>query len=353
MKQRLFILLASLAWVLVTGCESTAKHFDPRAPAEVATHFVDGVDQNKVQPEWLRPPSAPFTLGPGDKLDIEMLGKGGGRTLVFVCPDGKIYYDLLPGVDVWGLTLSQARDLLDRQLSTYYREPQVVVTLRAVGSKRIWVLGRLNDTGIFPLTQPTTVIGAISMAHGLFTSRFTGTTEELADMEHSFVVRGGRMLPVNFKKLLREGDMSQNIYLQPDDFIYLPSALSKEIYVLGAVKQPRPLGFMDDITLAGAIAKAEGPLPNAYLSHVAIVRGSLTEPKIAVVNYHAILLGRARDIKLEPRDIIYVPTSPAEVVNKYLNLIITTFVRTVAANEGARAASKSASKIGVNIGIGQ
>jgi hypothetical protein len=35
-------------------------------------------------------------------------------------------------------------------------------------------------------------------------------------------------MPVNFKQLIHEGDMSQNVYLQPDDFIYLPSALATD-----------------------------------------------------------------------------------------------------------------------------
>ncbi len=352
MKPRGYIFLIPLIGLLAAGCESPAKRFDPHATAETATNFVANPDQYRIPAEWLRPPAAPFSLGPGDIIDIEVIGKGDGRMTTFVCPDGKLYYDLLPGVDVWGLSLAQTRELLQRELATYYRNPQVVITLRGVGSKRIWVLGRLNETGVFPLTQPTTIIGAISMGHGLFTSRFTGTTEELADLEHSFIIRSGRALPINFRKLLREGDMSQNIYVQPDDFIYLPSALTKEIYVLGAVIQPRPLGFMDDITLVGAIAKAQGTQPNAYLSHVAIVRGSLAEPKIAIVNYHAILLGREHDIRLEPRDIVYVPTSPAEVTTRYLNLILNTFVRTVAANEGARAASQKGT-VGISVGIGQ
>ena len=54
-------------------------------------------------------------------------------------------------------------------------------------------------------------------------------------MKRSFVVRQGKCLPVNFEKLLINGDLSQNIYLEPDDFIYFPSAAARDVYVLGAV----------------------------------------------------------------------------------------------------------------------
>ena len=59
-----------------------------------------------------------------------------------------------------------------------------------------------------------------------------------------------------------------------------------------------------------AIATAGGPVKDSYLSQVAIVRGSLSKPQIAVVNFEDILKGKASDIVLEPRDIVYVPLSP-------------------------------------------
>ena len=59
--------------------------------------------------------------------------------------------------------------------------------------------------------------------------------EETADLQNSFVMREGQLLKVDFYKLLRQGDLSQNIYLQPDDFVYVRSASARNVYVLGAV----------------------------------------------------------------------------------------------------------------------
>lgn len=329
---------------------ATPPRFDPRAGHSqlAAPSFVNTTSTNQLRPEWLKPSAEPYRLGPGDRIEIEILGLTGSRTTTFVCPDGKLYYDLLPGFDVWGMSLAEAKAALEKGLDTYYQHPQVAVNLRGVESQRVWVLGRLNKCGVFPLNGPMTVIEAISHAGGLFTSRFTGTTEELADLNHSFLIRQGEPLPINFQRLLREGDTSQNVYLEPDDFIYLPSSLSKEIYVLGAVNRPNPLGFVDNMSLASAIAKSMGPQPNAYLTHVAIVRGSLAEPKIAIVDFKAIMLGKAPDVRLEPRDIVYVPLSPYRTLERYARMITDTFVRTIAANEGGHAASSSFQGIGVS-----
>src|SRR5580765_2980306 len=53
---------------------------------------------NEMRPDLLRPVQNLFTLGPGDRLEIEIIGRPGSRAAAAVGPDGKIYYNLLPGM---------------------------------------------------------------------------------------------------------------------------------------------------------------------------------------------------------------------------------------------------------------
>jgi protein involved in polysaccharide export with SLBB domain len=353
MKTSVFTRLSiATALTLFAACQSASPKFKGSASGAATTgNFSKTATGEAINPAWRSAPKDAFRLGAGDVLELEIIGDGSTRATTTVGADGKIYYYLLPGLSVSGLTLPETKALLEKQLLTYVRKPDVSITLRTVASKRVWVLGRLNTPGIFPLTSPMTVVEAISRAGGLFTSRFSGTTEELADLHHSFLIRGGKPIAIDFNRLLREGDMSQNIYLQPDDYIYLPSALSKEVQILGAVKSPKPIGFMDQVTLVSAVSSAGGPDHNAQLSHVAIVRGSLTNPEIAIVDLGAILAGKQPDVKLEPRDIVYVPTTSFESLSKYAGMIVDTFVRTVSANEGGRAVTSTAVPVGVNVGL--
>jgi polysaccharide biosynthesis/export protein len=227
----------------------------------------------------------------------------------------------------------------------------VSIILRGIDSTRVWLLGRVQNAGVYPMSAPMTLLEALTLAGGASTSAASGTTEDLADLAHSFIIRNGQRLPVDFQALLTRGDMSQNIYLQPDDFVYLPSSLSRDIYVLGAVRAPKAVSRQQN-TLVAAIAEAGGPVKNAYLSQVAIVRGSLADPQIAVVDFNEIVKGRAPDVLLEPRDIVYVPYSPYRFLTKYADLILTTFVRAIAINEGSRAVSPGSAPAGVAIGVG-
>lgn len=329
---RVALTVALLAGLL-TGCR-TAPQLDP-SQLSPTIDFEPINATAPASPELLLPPSEPFNIGVGDLVEIEVLELAGTRRVCRVMPDGLIYYDLLRGFRAEGLTMEELKAGLESELAAHYHSPQVGLILRAVNSKRVWVMGRVNTPGLYALNQPSTVLEALARAGGLFSSRFSGTTEELADLKHSFLVREGELMPVDFYKLLREGDLSQNIYLRDGDYIYLPSALSQQIYVLGAVNQPRSVGFMDQVTLVSSIASASDVTDEAYSERVLIVRGRFTEPQVAVVDYRAIRQGRRPDVPLEPGDIVWVPDSPWYDLQEYAKTIVTTFVRSVAAREGA------------------
>jgi polysaccharide biosynthesis/export protein len=343
----------------LTACESpfarTGPRFDARAPhAGTVTNFTAVPLTNQVSPDLLKPVAEPFTLGPGDKIEVELLGDASTRTLLTVGPDGKIYFYLLPGIDVWGWTLGQTKERLERELTRYVPGAQVAVTLRGIESQRIWLLGRLHNSGVYPMGAPMTLLEAISTAGGVQSATGPGTTgvEELADLRHSLIVRQGQLLPVDFQRLIQQGDMTQNIYLRPNDFVYVPSAIAQDVYVLGAVRLPRPVRYPQAKTLIGAITECGGTIKDAYLTHVGIVRGSLTQPKIAIVDYREIVSGKGSDVRLQPRDIVYVPFTPYKNLVKYVNFILDTFARAEAINEGARAVSQNPAPVGINIGVG-
>jgi len=370
MKRIILCLWAGLLLTTLVGCSSTGKQHKfvnlagaPEPGAAVTGGALALTMTNEVHPELLQPSTAPFTLGPGDRVEIHLLGTT-NRVVTSVGPDGKIYFYLLPGMDVWGLSLTQTRDLLQKELGKLMTEPQVSVTLREVASKHVWLLGRLTRPGVYPMAAPMSLLEAISLAGGPFSATDQVSLQDLADLRHSFVMRQGQALPVDFHRLLRQGDMSQNIYLRPDDFVYVPSALSQQVYVLGAVVAPRAVPYTDGMTLVSAMSGsagaatmawytpgAYGVVADAYLSHVAIVRGSLSAPQMSVVDYGAIIKGKAKDVLLEPGDIVYVPNSPFSTLKRYLNTIVNTFITTLAANEGIAAGGGDVN-IGVSVGVG-
>ena len=343
---RLILFCLAFLLAVATGCQFPGpRTFDPRLqPVALPKSQLTMVTiTNQMNPELLQPSSQLFTLGPGDRVEIAIMGDVASRAPVIVGPDGKIYYNLLPGIDVWGMTLDEAKHAIENGLTKFMREkPVVEVSLRGVESKKIWLLGRFENPGVYPLTNSITLLEAIFEAGGPQNRSggrdnvTMGYNEDLADLSHSFVLRDGHILPVDFQRLFA-GDLSQNIYLQSDDFVYLPAVTADEIHVFGAVLEPRAVPFVRQLTLIQAMANCGGTVKNAHLRQVAIVRGSLHKPEIALVDYKEILRGVQPDVYLAAGDIVYVPYSPWRVLSKYLDLVATTFVSAVAINEGAYA----------------
>jgi polysaccharide biosynthesis/export protein len=344
-----FLLILSIVVACATGCRTKGPAFSPQAtglyPAFSSVTLSNGVD-----PAWLRPATEPYRLGPGDVIDIEMLEDGQPRTSAAVGPDGKIYYSLLPGLSVWGLTLGETRELLRTETARFTRGmPEPSVRLHAAGSKRVSILGSVPNPGVFPLAAPTTLLEAISLAGGIPT---TAGAEDAADFSKSFVLRNGHFLPVNLERLLKRGDLSQNIYLQPDDLVFIRPASIPSIYILGAVNAPNIVPFSRNRSLAATIISAGGLQKYAQKSHVAIIRGGLTQPRIAEVDYQAIVKGHTLDVLLEPGDIIYVPFVPYRQLAQLAESVLDQFVRTVAVNEGQAIGSPRSQPVGVSSPFG-
>lgn len=348
---RLFAWALPFLVFVATGCKHVEGNFaslnEATAGASTSAASSPVKISRNIDPAWLKPSPNLFTLGPGDRLEIEIIGDPASRSTTIVAPDGKLYFNFLEGIDVWGATIAQAKASLENQLANYVREkPQVSIILRGVESKRIWVLGRVQAPGVYAMAAPMTLLEAISMAGGTLSlsnyrdQEAAGISQEMADLRHSFVIRQGKLLPVDFERLLKDGDFSQNIYLESDDFVYLPAARAKEIYILGAVTQPRAITYSDGLTVAGAVASAYGTLKGAYMHHVAVVRGSISHPEITIVDYKRVIRGEALDIALQPHDIVYVPFSPYRYLERYLEIVVNTFASAAAINAGSAAVTK-------------
>ena len=252
-----------------------------------------------------------FTLGPGDVLNFALIGSPElRRDNVVIGPDGRVSYLQAQDVTSAGLTVDELRAKFDQELAKYYRSPRTIITPAVYRSKKYLLLGAVAQKGVFPFDRPLSVIEAIGRAGGFETGQSAGGTLDLADLPRSFLVRGSQRLAVDFEKLFQQGDLTQNIALEPDDYLYFPPSNLNEIYVLGEVNNPGTLAFQPRATAISAITLRGGFSERAWRRHVLVVRGGLKQPQTFVLDVAEILTARAKDFPLEPKDIIYVHERP-------------------------------------------
>ena len=268
-----------------------------------------------------------YELGSGDVLNFGLSGKPALVALqVPVAPDGTISYLQAKRVSVLGKTIGELRDEMQAVLGAYHKEPRLIVTPAKLGSKKFTIMGQVHENGTFTLERPISLIEAIAQSKGITVGITDDSAMELADFKRSFIVRDGRKLAVDFERLYLKGDLTQNIEIEPGDYIYVASRVSTEFYVFGAVTEPGLKPLAAGTTVTGAIAAAQGFGRSAWKSRVLIVRGSLTEPECIAVNMADVLHGKARDLPLESGDIVYIHTRPWAFVEEVADIAVKAFI---------------------------
>jgi protein involved in polysaccharide export with SLBB domain len=271
-----------------------------------------------------------LTLGPGDVLNFGLYGQPDlARTEVSVSPDGTVNYLQARDIPVAGLTIDELRQRLDKELSQWYRAPRTIVTPLMFRSKRYYMLGKIMTKGVYVLDRPITVLEAIARAHGFENGLIDRNVIDIADMQRAFLVRDGKRYPLNFEKLFEAGDLTQNISIEPNDYLYFPATAVKQVYVVGEIRLPGTVDWDSGTTIMAAISARGGYTDRAFKMRVLVVRGSLNSPEKIVVNTHAILDGEEPDFKLQPNDIVYVNSRPFIKVEELLDMAITAFLQSI------------------------
>jgi polysaccharide export outer membrane protein len=102
-------------------------------------------------------------------------------------------------------------------LQKYIPSPPVSVAVKQIGGNRIYVLGRVNRPGDFPLNNPLDVMQAISLAGGV---------TPYAAINDIVILRrqNGRQESHRFRysDIARGRDLEQNIQLQSGDTVVVP-----------------------------------------------------------------------------------------------------------------------------------
>jgi len=296
--------------------------------SEVALNTANSLSASPIQPRaaWQQH----LTLGPGDVLNFSMFGSPElGQTSIPIAPDGRVGYLEAQDVMAAGLTVDELRAKMDEQLSRYRRSPHTIITPTAFNSKKYFVLGSVTAGGVFTLDRPTTILEAIARAKGLETTLRDRDVVDVADLQRSFLARKGQVLRIDFERLFQRGDLSQNVQLEPNDYLYMPATELKQVYIVGEVGNPGAELYKPGLSVVAAIAEAGGFTDRAWKGKVLVVRGSLNQPQTFAVNVKDILSANATGFALAPGDIIYVHHRPWIYAEELVNLAASAFIQSV------------------------
>ena len=159
----------------------------------------------------------PYVIGPGDILAVNIWKEPELSKESAVRLDGKISLPLVNDVKAAGLTCAELRERLIGRYKNYVEIPEVSVTIVESRSKKVYVLGKINQPGEYTLQKDMTIVQALSLAGGL---------DEWANRSDIRLIREidgtEKTFRVDYDAIVSGQDLSQNIQLRPDDTIFLP-----------------------------------------------------------------------------------------------------------------------------------
>jgi len=163
------------------------------------------------------PVDASYLVQPGDALTITVWKEQDLQGEFLVRPDGGLTFPLAGTIPAGGHTVDDIRTVLSSRLAKYIPDPVVTVGVKAVSGSMIFVVGKVNHPGNFPLIRPIDVMQALSLAGG---------ATPFADVDAIRILRreGSRQLVFRFRydDVRRGRELSQNILLQSGDTVVVP-----------------------------------------------------------------------------------------------------------------------------------
>ena len=168
-------------------------------------------------------PSAEYRIGPGDSLQIFVWRNPELTVTVPVRPDGRISIPLVEDVVAIGKTPTALAREYEQRLGKYIKEPLVTVIVEGfVGPipDQVRIIGEAAQPRSLPYRADMTVLDAVIAVGGL--TRYAAGNDTV-------IVRTANgqqtTYSVHLADLIRDGDISSNVALQPGDILIIPQRL--------------------------------------------------------------------------------------------------------------------------------
>jgi polysaccharide export outer membrane protein len=162
-------------------------------------------------------PLAHYRIQPGDVLAVSVWKEEDLIQEVIVRPDGQITFPLVGEAEAAGNSIEDLRLLISERLKKYIPDPVVTVSVRQLAGNTIYVLGKVNRPGVFPIVRNVDVMQALSLAGG--TSTYAALNDiKILRREHGAL----RALSFKYAEVEKGKRLEQNIVLQAGDVVVVP-----------------------------------------------------------------------------------------------------------------------------------
>ena len=246
--------------------------------------------------------------------DLSGAVKSIGETIGYTVTDGKMTLPDIHPIEVKGLKLSEARERIQEAYDREVDGIEVFIVFEKRHIKKIELAGMVSQSSI-----------SVNGKKRLFEVLAEAKVPTNANLFKSYLVRDGKPVPVDMHRLIKEGDMSQNVVMRGGDKIYIAEPAASSIMVMGEVRKE---GVFDlpsgSIPIREALALAGGIPYTGDKGVIQVIRGNILRPKIYTLNWKHVIRLPTSSMLLMPGDIVYVAATPITEWNRFIQQIFPT-----------------------------
>jgi len=207
--------------------------------------------------------SSNYLLGPGDEFSIILYGKLNQSSTIEINRDGYVDFPELGPVVVAGLTFSEAKNMLQAQIESQVIGTKANISMGALRSMQIFVLGEAFKPGAYSVSSLSTVTQALISAGGV---------SDIASLRNIQLKRSGKVISnLDLYDLLLSGEVKDDIRLQAADVIFIPT-VGNTVSVEGEIIRPAIYELKGEKTVQEIIGLAGGLSPKAFAKSASVER---------------------------------------------------------------------------------
>jgi protein involved in polysaccharide export with SLBB domain len=242
------------------------------------------------------PVPSEYVVGPGDRLEVQLIGNTKGRHSLVVNRDGRVNFPELGPIAVSGLRFEEAKARIEARVNEQMIGTTAVVSIGDLRSIRVFVLGEAERPGSY------TVSGLATITNALFAS---GGVRPIGSLRNIQLKRNGRLVQrLDLYDLLLNGDTSADVRLLPGDVIFIPP-VGSTVGVTGEIRRPAIYELKGESTAADLLYLGGGLTPAADPALARIER--IDERRDRVVVDVNLSRPDGRGTRLKSGDVMTIP----------------------------------------------
>lgn len=231
-------------------------------------------------------PEAAYTLGPGDRIALDIFGVPEFSKEYQVLVDGTLNLPIIRSVSIQGLTLQQAANVITQRYEPFINVPVVTVTVIVARPLNIGLAGEVTRPGSYKI-NPTREGGGVKFPTLMEMLQLAQGVTSAGDMRNVQIRRPRRGGPeqvtnVDLQDFLDTGNLRQDVTIRDGDTIFVPTASALNTQ---EVRQRASANFSADITKPiGVVIVGEVNRPGPYTVFASDVRSSNQQTELSFVS---------------------------------------------------------------------